>query len=116
MVNSAKLYTVEKREDTIQEMDTSGENIIRKTNISKDQNEYTYILIRREGALLASYKIPLYSIRAEMTTADGNTSYYEVRDIFSSEDKAIRFFNKLSQNLATPMNLPYIIEDEMSCL
>ena len=90
------------------------EGIIRKETIHDEENSYTYILSRKESSMVASFRMPLYSIRVEMTDFEGEDSYFELRDTFASEEKALRFFNKLKENLATPINCPYVFEDELS--
>ena len=97
---------------TLNELDTDG--IIRKETIYDEGNKYTYILSRNKSSMTASFKIPLYSIRVEMTDLEGEDSYFELRDTFASEERAIRFFSKLKENLATPINCPYVFEDELS--
>ena len=48
-----------------------------------------------------------------MTDKTGREHSAEARDVFASEEKATAFFEKIVDNLATPINLPYIIEDEL---
>lgn len=96
---------------TPNELATSG--VIRKDSICDGENSYTYILSRKDSSIVASFKIPLYSIRAEMTDSDGSQSYFEISDVFASESTAIKFFEKLVHNLATPVDLPYVLEDEI---
>jgi hypothetical protein len=48
-----------------------------------------------------------------MTDAQGNTRRADARDVFSCREKAVAFFEKIVRNLATPIDLNYIIEDEM---
>jgi len=75
---------------------------------------YKYDLTMRESLHIASYGIPLYSIAVSMRTDDGQTTSANAVDIFASSDKAIAFFEKLVANLVTPIDLPYVIEDELS--
>lgn len=95
-----------------------GKTVMKDTIIKSDVREaegaiYRYSLIVSESNKVASYKLPLYSIEIVMTDADGNTTCARTRDLFADVGKAISFFKKLSENLATPLNLPYILEDEM---
>ena len=95
-----------------------GKTVMKDTVIKKEQKVadgaiYQYSLIVNESNKVASYKIPLYSIEIEMTDIEGNVTSARTKDIFADVGKAISFFRKLSENLATPLNLPYIIEDEM---
>ena len=48
-----------------------------------------------------------------MTDKDSNVTNARTRELFADVGKAISFFRKLCDNLATPLNLPYILEDEM---
>jgi hypothetical protein len=108
------IINAKNKEDVMTLKELSLEGIIRKETICDDENKYTYILSRKESSMVASFRIPLYSIRVEMTDFEGNVSYFELKDTFVSEEKAIRFFNKLRENLATPINCPFVFEDEMS--
>ena len=69
---------------------------------------------RREGEGVADFRLPLYSIRVDMTDKHGNRRQANARDVFSNIDKAAEFFDKLVRNLATPIDLAYILEDEMT--
>ena len=95
-----------------------GKTVVKDTVIKRDIREadgarYCYTLIMSESNKVASYKLPLYSIEIEMTDADGNVTNAKTKEIFADVGKAISFFRKLSENLATPLNLLYILEDEM---
>ena len=95
-----------------------SKTLIKETVIKRDTREldgaiYSYSLIVSESNKVASYKLPLYSIEIEMTDNDGNVTNARTKEIFADVGKAIAFYRKLSENLATPLNLPYIIEDEM---
>lgn len=80
----------------------------------QDGIDYKYELIVRESSRVASYRIPLYSVSVEMTRSGEPTTNARTSDIFADAGKAIVFFEKLVDNLATPIDLPYIVEDEMS--
>lgn len=95
-----------------------GKTVIKNTVIKKEMREadgakYCYSLVVSESNKVASYKLPLYSVEIEMTDNDGNVTNARTRDLFADIGKAISFFRKLVDNLATPLNLPYILEDEM---
>ena len=101
----------------VREMNMS-KTLMRDTVIKREIKEadgalYRYSLIMSESNKVASYKIPLYSIEIEMTDEDGNKTHARTRELFADVGKALSFFKKLADNLATPLNLPYIIEDEM---
>ncbi len=89
------------------------ETVIKKETHELDGATYTYTLLSKESNRVASYKLPLYSIEIDMTDADGNHTNASTKDIFSDIGKAIVFFRRMIDNLATPLNLPYIIADEM---
>ena len=74
---------------------------------------YTYRLVMRESTQTASYGIPLYSVVIEMTEDDGDESSASVDDVFADAGRAIVFFEKLVRNLATPIDLAYILEDDI---
>ena len=74
---------------------------------------YSYKLTLREGRSMADFRIPLYSIGVEMTDTHGRTTRSEAKDIFDNCERAIAFFEKLTRNLATPIDLNYIVEDEL---
>ena len=89
------------------------DKVIRQEIREADGAKYCYTLIMSESNKVASYRIPLYSIEIEMTDKDGNVTNAKTKEIFADVGKAISFFRKLSENLATPLNLLYILEDEM---
>lgn len=90
------------------------DTVIRQDHKKDGENQYTYQLIMREGARLASYKIPLYSIKVTMTAGSGDTSCASIRDVFADAGKAICFYEKIVRGLATPIDLRYIMEDEIN--
>lgn len=92
--------------------------VMKDTVIKREVKEvggakYTYSLLMSESGKVASYKLPLYSVEIEMTDAEGVYTKARTAEIFADVGKAISFFRMLEENLATPLNLPYIIEDEM---
>lgn len=89
------------------------DSVIRREERHDDNNQYLYELLMRKGSNVADYKLPLYSIRVYMKDADGNGSTADARDAFSDSKKAISFFEKIVKNLATPLDLAYIVEDEL---
>lgn len=108
------IFKKRRKENAMTPHELATEGIILKETIYDKGNKYTYILSRNKSSMVASFRIPLYSIRVEMTDFEGEDSYFELRDTFASEERAIRFFSKLKENLATPINCPYVFEDEMS--
>ncbi|MBQ8322238.1 MAG: hypothetical protein IJX92_07735 [Clostridia bacterium] len=89
------------------------DTVIRKDLVSDEENSYSYELILREGTRTASWRIPLYSIKVSMTDSDGIFTSADVTDAFADASRAIRFYEKLVRNMATPIDLPYVVEDEM---
>lgn len=89
------------------------EQVVKKEERSNGGFFYTYELILREGMRTADWKLPLYSVKVSMTDQAGRKSQREVKDVFTNKDKAILFFEKLVRNLATPIDLGYVVEDEV---
>ncbi len=87
---------------------------IRTEERIEDGFVYKYILNMEESIRVASYKLPLYSISVKLTDRDGNTTAADTKQIFADLGKAFSFFDMLVRNLATPIDLPYIVEDEIS--
>lgn len=79
-----------------------------------DGISYKYELIMRESSRVASYGMPLYSISVEMKNSDGKITTANTSDVFADPGKAIVFFEKIVKSLATPIDLPYVVEDELS--
>ena len=84
-------------------------------DITKNDNGivYRYVLFSSKSELVASYNMPLYSIEVSMTK-DGEVTKNVAKELFADVGKAISFFEKLAANLATPIDLPYVIEDRIS--
>ena len=90
------------------------EAAIKIKSFVEDGIGYKYELFMRESSMVASCGIPLYSISVEMTQGDGKVTKAHTKDLFSDIGKATEFFEKLVNNLATPIDLPYVVEDELS--
>lgn len=88
--------------------------IMREEERREGGYSYKYTLSVCESVSVASYKLPLYSITVALTDAEGNTTCGDTREIFADLGKANSFFDKLVRNLATPINLAYVVEDEIS--
>ncbi len=86
---------------------------IREETRETEDALYTYTLFTRPGQNVADYGITLYSFEINMTDKFGNHTEARLEDIFSDSKKAFDFFAKLVKNLATPIDLPYILEDEI---
>ncbi len=87
--------------------------VLRREVREADGARYVYILSCGEGKLVASFGLTLYSIGIEMTDKDGRYTESRLNEVFSDSARAFRFFRRLVDNLATPIDLPYILEDEM---
>ena len=89
----------------------------KKTLIRRETREEDGILYRYELKIHEnehfSYAPPQYSISIEMILPDGSTTYREMSEIFLDAGKAILYFDRLVKNLATPIDLPYIVEDDL---
>ena len=90
------------------------EKTIRKEERRADGYFYSYELIERKGRNMADFGMRLYSIRVNMTDDSGNVRMGEAKDVFSSKRKAYEFFDRIVDNLATPIDLKYIVEDEIT--
>ena len=91
----------------------TADTVIRLEERCVDEATYVYRLIMKESTNLASYRITLYSVAVEFYGADGTRTEGEIRDAFADPGRAILFFEKLVKNLATPIDLPYILEDSL---
>ena len=74
---------------------------------------YEYTLSSSRSSKVASFQLPLYSITVKMTR-DGEISENSLDEIFADIGKASVFYEKLVKNLATPIDLPYILEDKIT--
>ena len=92
----------------------SIEKIIRKETRQSDEYTYTYELIERRGKSLADFGMRLYSITVLMKDERGQVRRGEAKDIFACKRKAGLFFDKIVRNLATPIDLIYVVEDEIT--
>ncbi len=88
-------------------------NIIKDITKIEDDIIYRYILYASRSRKVASFEIPLYSIEVIMTR-DGEVSRNSLDDVFADIGKALSFFEKASEYLATPIDLPYIFEDRIA--
>ena len=86
------------------------EVIIRRKSVEDDGIIYEYMLTATENVAIYG---TLYSIKLGMDF-HGEESYSCLSECFASREKAERFFNLLSENLATPNDLIYVFEDYIS--
>ena len=71
------------------------------------------LYLYRLTAAKTGYDANLYSVEIEFSGADGTSTHGSVRDAFADPGRAILFFEKLVRGLATPIDLPYVLEDSM---
>ena len=87
--------------------------ILRSDCITEDGILYEYTLFSSESARVASFKLPLYSITVKMTD-NSEVTEGTVNDVFADLGKATLFYELLVKNLATPVDLTYVLEDRIS--
>ena len=90
------------------------ENVVRREERSDGENGYVYELRVSESKNSAGARLPLYSIYVTMTEANGKSTSAGVKEAFADAGKAILFYEKVIRGLATPIDLAYTLEDEMS--
>lgn len=90
------------------------EKTVRISEVSSGGAHYKYTLMVKESRRVASFRLPLYSVRIEMRTSDGRLTEAQTGDIFADLGKAVVFYERLVDNLATPINLAYILEDAIT--
>lgn len=73
---------------------------------------YRYILTAKRSKKVASFQLPLYSIEVIMTK-DGEVTRNSINDVFADVGKALSFYEYVSKNLATPIDLTYALEDKV---
>jgi len=89
-------------------MISGTDRAIKNETVLNRGNLYSYELTARESG-----KITLYSIKITLKTAFGEITERVAENIFDNEEDAVAFYEMLIKNLATPLNLPYIVEDEL---
>ena len=92
---------------------TNEVSIIRDITKADNGIIYRYVLFCEKSEKVASFSIPLYSIEVSMTK-DGELTSNVAKELFADIGKAVAFFEKLADNLATPIDLPYVIEDRIA--
>lgn len=80
---------------------------IRTETATEHGRIYRYVLSFRE----ISHRARLYSIRAELTGANGAYESAEVTDAFSDPAHALIFFSLCREHLITPVHLEEILMD-----
>lgn len=90
------------------------ETLIKRETKESEGNLFVYDLLIRENTKLSGFRLPLYSIRVGFTDTEGCYSEAEASEAFADPGKALLFYEKLVRNLATPIDIAYILEDELS--
>ena len=97
----------------MRQKERTTDTVIRTDSVRDRDICYRYELIMKEGEGVANWRIPLYTVRVYMTDQHGVTTMGDVKDIFADAGKAIIFYEKIVRNLATPIDLVYILEDDL---
>ena len=93
-------------------MKSNRENeILRKEKREADGFSYEFTL--NASLVKPGYKLPFYSVGVSLTDPLGNTTSKKTKEIFADVGKATSFFEKIVSALATPIDLDYIVEDEL---
>ena len=87
--------------------------IIKEDKIERDGCEYRYTLECKKSMKVASYRLPLYSVKICFKSEDGDSTECSSGELFTDVGRALVFYRRLVDNLATPIDLPYIVEDEL---
>ncbi len=98
----------------MRQKERTTDTVIRTDTRQDKEYTYRYELIMKRGEGVASWRIPLYSIRVYMSDEKGKTSEGDIKDIFADLGKAVIFYEKVVRNLATPIDLVYALEDEIT--
>ncbi len=87
--------------------------LIKEEARTLDGVEYNYKLTVSISEVVASYKLPLYSVEVTMKDTDGNLTKATCLDAFADIGKALVFFDKMVRYTVTPVDLAYVYEDEL---
>ena len=88
------------------------EAIIKKEERYSDGINYSYELSMRKSEN-PKIDAALYSINVKMTDLRGNSTTANAKEVFTDPGHAILFFDKIVNSLATPVDLAYVVEDEL---
>lgn len=97
----------------MRQKEKTHDTVIRQDKREADGYRYGYELIMRVSESLVSMRIPLYSIKATLIDPYGKETCSEIKDAFADAGRAILFYERVVRNLATPIDLSYIHEDEI---
>lgn len=93
---------------------TYDKETIRETEVEADGASYKYTLSVSVSKRMASYRLPLYSISIRMRCDCGEITEACTGEIFADLGKAVVFYERLVDNLATPIDLVYVLEDSIT--
>ena len=79
----------------MRQKERTTDTVIRCDDRRDDRFDYRYELIMKEGDGVATWRIPLYSIKVYMTDRNGKSTSSDIKDIFADVGKAIIFYEKL---------------------
>ena len=94
-------------------MRTKDETLIKEQEVRLDDAVYLYRLTVSISEVVASYKLPLYSVFVSMTDSQGKRTEAVCADAFADIGKALVFFDKIVRTAVTPIDLAYVYEDEL---
>ena len=94
-------------------MRTKDETLIKEQEVRLDDAVYLYRLTVSISEVVASYKLPLYSVFVSMTDSHGKHTEAVCADAFADIGKALVFFDKIVRTAVTPIDLAYVYEDEL---
>ncbi|MBQ2876779.1 MAG: hypothetical protein IJE25_07200 [Clostridia bacterium] len=97
----------------MKQREKTTERLVKRDEITDGGINYVYELSVSENKNQASFRLPLYSVCVYMTEPDGTESSSRLDDVFYDAGQALLFYDKVVKNLATPIDLSYILEDEM---
>lgn len=89
------------------------ESVIRSCEIQNEGISYNYSLTERRSGAIPSYGLSLYTVKVKMKDASGISTEAVAGDIFKDEACALNFYDKIVRNLAIPIDLAYVVEDEL---
>lgn len=93
--------------------ETHDQALVKEECHSFDGTDLTYRLTVSISEVVASYKLPLYSIEVVMKDSDGSVTKASCIDAFADIGRALVFFDKIVRYNVTPIDLAYVYEDEL---
>ena len=79
-----------------------------RSGIGRPQDQKDTLVALRLRKMNQSVEVDMENVKC------GKTTTARSGELFSEEKKALAFFEKLVRNLATPIDLAYIVEDEFA--